>query len=425
MKLLNGIVLGLVVFSTHQTILICYLEVMSPPRSCTYGSAQGQLSLLFVIVLLTFFVVRIRQEDSMYLKAWRQNWLIGLFVFLALVSVIWSIYIPATIYRSFLLLSVTAIAAYVGFRFSSTGLVIFVGAVVGVIALVSLLLAAILPDAAIMPNPPYIGLWRGIFWHKNYLGATMVLGCISYLVLLFSPSSQYTMVQKLLAGVMLVVCTGLAILSDSASGLITLAVQAGIFVLVLGWLSWGHLISRQGYWVAGGGLALCVFLLLANLEFVFGLFNRSVSMTGRVPLWNFLLDTYIAQRPLLGYGFGAFWLQPGINDAIQAVVDWGYPVKISDNGYIDVLLGLGVIGFALLLLMLGIGFRRVIDQALAVRDLTSFFPLFILIHFILVNISLSYIAEMESFIWFLFVVILFRSTKYEKASYSIVEKVTT
>jgi len=133
-------------------------------------------------------------------------------------------------------------------------------------------------------------------------------------------------------------------------------------------------------------------------------------MTGRVPLWNYLLETYISERPLFGYGFGAFWLQPGISKAVQAIVKWGYPIKVSDNGYMDILLGLGVVGLVLVLLMLVTGFMRVLPQAFYTRNLTAFFPFFLLIHIVLINISLSYFVEMESFIWFLLVTILFMYT---------------
>jgi O-antigen ligase len=350
----------------------------------------------------------------MYLMAWRRNWFLGLFVGVAFLSFFWTIYFPGTLYRTLILLSVTMIAAYTGFRFSERDLVIFVAVVVATIAFASLLLAALVPNAAIMPNPPYTGLWRGIFWHKIYLGATMALGCVAYLVILFSPASKYPRPQKLFAAAMLVICTTLAIWSDSASGLVTLTAQVGLFILVLIWLTWGHLVPRWAYWTSVGVTLLGLFLLLINLEFVFGLFNRSITMTGRTPLWTYLLEIYVTKRPFLGHGFGAFWLQPGISQTVQAVVKWGYPIKVSDNGYLDVLLELGIAGLVLVLFMLVVAFRRVIPQAIRARNLTAFFSFFMLVHIVLINISLSYLVQMESFIWFLLVTVLFISAKYSR-----------
>src|SRR3546814_8434536 len=31
------------------------------------------------------------------------------------------------------------------------------------------------------------------------------------------------------------------------------------------------------------------------------------SLTGRVPLWGVLIEHYVSERPLLGYGFQGFW----------------------------------------------------------------------------------------------------------------------
>jgi O-antigen ligase len=113
---------------------------------------------------------------------------------------------------------------------------------------------------------------------------------------------------------------------------------------------------------------------------------------------------------LLGYGFGAFWIQPGTMQKVQTFVGWGYPVRFSDNGYLDILLGLGCVGLVLLLAILATGFWRAICVAFQARNLTSFFPLFVLIHILFINISLSYFFEQETFIWFLLIVVLFMSS---------------
>jgi exopolysaccharide production protein ExoQ len=418
LKILSIIVLGLVVFSTHQTILICYLEGMNPPRSCPYGSAEGQLGLLLMIAILTLIAAHMRGEWRAYLATWRKNWFVALYVLLALLSFFWSVYLPATIYRFVLLLSVTAIAAYVGFRFSSRDLVILVAVFAGVAALASLLLAAILPNAAIMSLPPYTGSWRGIFWHKLYLGATMALGCVSYLFILFSAAAQFRLWQKVLAGVMLIVCLALAALSNTVTSYLTFLVQVGLLILVLLWLKLGHLIPKWGRWAIAGCFLVGLIILLANLDLVFGMFNRSTSLTGRIPLWGYLLNTHIATRPILGHGIGAFWLQPGINDSVQAAAGWTHDIKLSDNGYLDILLDLGAVGLFLVLIMLFVAFKRIIQYLFTQRDLLSFYPLFVLIHIVFINISLSYLFEMESFIWFVLIAILFMSAKFSRHGHS-------
>jgi exopolysaccharide production protein ExoQ len=311
-------------------------------------------------------------------------------------------------------LAVTAIAAYTGFRFSSRDLLILVAIFTGVAALASLLLAVIFPNAAIMTIPPYTGSWRGIFWHKLYLGATMALGCVSYLFILFSSAAQFRSWQKVLAGVMLLVCLVLAVLSNTVTSYISFLVQVALLVLLLAWLKVGHLIPKWARWAIAGGFIMGTIILLSNLNIVFGLFNRSTSLTGRIPLWVYLINTYVAKRPILGYGMGAFWFQPGINDVVQAAAGWGHDIKLSDNGYLDVLLELGAVGLLLVVTMLLVAFTRVVKYVFTQSDILAYYPLFILIHIVLINISLSYIFEMESFIWFLLITILFMSARYPR-----------
>ena len=68
--------------------------------------------------------------------------------------------------------------------------------------------------------------------------------------------------------------------------------------------------------------------------------NDVGSLTGRVPLWEELLG-YVAERPLLGYGFNGFWTGDRIAD-ISAVQGW--TLSSAHNVYIDLLLNIGLIG---------------------------------------------------------------------------------
>jgi len=137
------------------------------------------------------------------------------------------------------------------------------------------------------------------------------------------------------------------------------------------------------------------------------LFNRSANMTGRLPLWEYLIENFVGRRPLIGYGFGAFWQQPAIMEKIRSAVGWKYLVRVSDNGYMDVLLGLGIIGLLILIGLLVTGFARTIKTAFRGRDLIAFFPLMAMVHIVLINVSLSYFFENEYFIWFLLMLVLF------------------
>jgi O-antigen ligase len=130
-------------------------------------------------------------------------------------------------------------------------------------------------------------------------------------------------------------------------------------------------------------------------------------------MWFYLLETHVSERPLFGYGIGTFWYQPGMPADVRSVVGWGYPVGVSDNGYMDILLGLGISGLVLFLGILATAAWRALRHGFRARTLVSFFPTLLLIHFTFINISLSYFLESESFLWFLLVLICFMLSRGE------------
>jgi len=69
------------------------------------------------------------------------------------------------------------------------------------------------------------------------------------------------------------------------------------------------------------------------------------TLDGRLPLWGLLVE-YINERPLLGYGFGAFW-NPNQMQLVWSRLTWQPPV--GHSGYLDETLGTGLVGIVLLL----------------------------------------------------------------------------
>lgn len=67
------------------------------------------------------------------------------------------------------------------------------------------------------------------------------------------------------------------------------------------------------------------------------------ALAGRLPLWNELLP-YIAQRPILGYGYGAFWTVEHVN-TLSTELSWA--IGAAHNAYLELTLDLGVVGAVL------------------------------------------------------------------------------
>jgi O-antigen ligase len=68
------------------------------------------------------------------------------------------------------------------------------------------------------------------------------------------------------------------------------------------------------------------------------------SASGRVDLWQ-RVEPEVTKRPLLGYGYGAFWSP----DMIAAIEAEGWAATSGHNGYLDMVGELGIVGLAVLL----------------------------------------------------------------------------
>jgi O-antigen ligase len=184
-----------------------------------------------------------------------------------------------------------------------------------------------------------------------------------------------------------------------------------LIALVIGWLAIKPRLHALHYYVSAGVLVVSAALALANINFIFGMFNRDTSISGRVPMWTYLIKAIISQHPWLGYGFGAIWTMESFRIQVQHVVGWLYPVLIGDNGFLDILLHLGAVGLILFLVILGYMVYRTGKYGFRHLTIEGFFPLFVIIYALAANISFSLFLETESFVWLLMVAALFATSK--------------
>ena len=146
------------------------------------------------------------------------------------------------------------------------------------------------------------------------------------------------------------------------------------------WLKFRHLLRPTHYYLA---LVLAVIVAagaLLNLDFVFGLVNREVSLTGRIPMWGILFREVFPLHPWLGQGFGTIWADLSFRLFMRDSAGWPSPIMIGDNGFIDILLNLGIVGLALFLLYYLRVWVASVRYFLSEPRLESFFPFIFLIY---------------------------------------------
>jgi O-antigen ligase len=93
---------------------------------------------------------------------------------------------------------------------------------------------------------------------------------------------------------------------------------------------------------------LLVFVGAPFLPALFALFGRDTSLTGRTVVWNAVIHS-ILKRPLLGYGFYAFWL--GLKgESANIIVATHWVFGYAHNGILEIFLQLGLVGVAVFFL---------------------------------------------------------------------------
>jgi exopolysaccharide production protein ExoQ len=381
-----------------------------PDASSFLGGAWAEI----VLWVFTFgLVILILWQDRLlgnYIFFWKRNpWLLA-FLMLTLVSTFWSIEPSATVYRSLELIFTSLIGAYIGIRYDIKGLLRILLWTGILFVMISFIIAINLPEMGRMFNPPYGGAWRGIYWNKNHLAGIMSL-LNSVFLLLAVTSFTKNIPITIVSAAFYFLSLALVYLSKSAAGYLLVILLHFAVLLPVVWLKFRDQLNRKHYFafliVVFVGLAA----VLANLKFVFGVFNRDPTLTGRVQLWQYLLENIISQRFWFGYGFGGLWTFESFRRSVQLHIGWGYPVVMADNGYLDMLLHLGIIGAVMFLVTFAIMWQRTYKYALSKRRLIDFFPLILMWFAFFANISFSFFMELESFVWLVMAAVLFQATK--------------
>lgn len=236
--------------------------------------------------------------------------------------------------------------------------------------------------------PIEAGAWRGIFVHKNDLGAMMALA-----VLVEWHLPTYTTFSKVERALWLSAYTLLLFLSHSVTAL----VSVGLAILLM----FTFKTFRHQYRVIVPVLLLVAIfsgtLIALNATSVTGALGRSEDLSGRADLWHWVV-VMILERPFLGYGFSGFWKGASDQSAfIESRIGWS-PVY-AHNGYLEILLSLGIAGLLLFLWFAGTGIRRAVVRAKTAETVHDLWPLAFLTYFLIHNLGECTIVWQNSLEW--------------------------
>jgi O-antigen ligase len=188
-------------------------------------------------------------------------------------------------------------------------------------------------------EPEHAGSWRGVFAHKNEAGAAMVL-------FIFVGLFVARMRSLALGGLIVALALTFLVFSHSKTA-------TGVLPLVL---IVSAIVARVRSPAIGITIAVGI-LVLFNLFSVGSIYFEPVhnileqvmpdpSFTGRTDIWQFALE-HVAQRPITGYGFSAFWGTEPVVYGLSST--WATAAADAHNAYLNLAVTIGVPGLALVI----------------------------------------------------------------------------
>ncbi len=285
-----------------------------------------------------------------------------LLVALAGFSILWSENIATSVDLFRALVRTTLLGAYIAARYSpreQMWLLFWMGSIV--------LTLSLAVGLAIQPSGP----WMGIYIHKNYTARAMIAIAITFLLATFD-------IRRYRWATMTGFCLAVALLllSQGKTGL-------SVFLMSLSFVPFYENIVKQHYrlriviFMISLMLCSCIaILILGNLETILvDWMGKSLEFNGRTPIWTRVISK-IWERPLLGYGFQGFWSSEEGFEAVRGLWMESFLAEgaggHAHNGYLDLLLNLGLVGMLLFIINL-IGILKRLFSLLFITQKIEYF----------------------------------------------------
>jgi exopolysaccharide production protein ExoQ len=364
---------------------VLYLGLNAQATAEGGGTGIQAVHAIFYVCFVALLALSYRTSLSLIVE---EKWILLLW-FWVLMSTSWSVQPGVTLRRSVALLGTTLLGLFVATRFEPRDLLRIIAHCVGLTAVVSLAVCLLFPHFGVAQT----GEWNGVFYQKNELGRAMALGILSYTFLALG--QRRGRISAIFMGAL---CAGMMLMSRSMGAILVCL----LMLMIIPGRSLLLLPARKlvGYSVAAFTLGIATgILVVQNWGAILKGLGRDPTLTGRIPLWQEVLDQ-ISTNPWHGFGYSAFWYSAA-GTRIQQKLYW--QITHSHNGYLELTLGLGLIGLALLSVILLKTISRGIYAARDSYTIFNFWPLFYLIYALVDNLTESWFVTANSLVWMLFV----------------------
>jgi len=197
-------------------------------------------------------------------------------------------------------------------------------------------------------DPLLVGQWRGLMGHKNQAGLLCAL------TILFFAYDRRKLPYALLAGVILFSAVFLWFSASKTSlGLVFVAAIVGFGFAY----TKTHYVTRNAMSPTTRNLIMIMIALLLLPMIHFGVqsdwFLNYIAdpsgLTGRTQIWSAMMRYYL-NNPVFSAGYGSFWNIGNASPVLTFGKGWVKTVAEGHNGYLDLLVTIGLPGLVLVLM---------------------------------------------------------------------------
>lgn len=186
-------------------------------------------------------------------------------------------------------------------------------------------------------NPDGVAGWRGGFIHKNAMAPFLIFAVLT--LMSFDRPSNRRRVAVLTA-------LGLIAASQSTSALSAGLAVTGVY-LFLHRFARSHAASRASLLVGASFAIVSLSLVFTTIApGILQLRGKDTTLSRRTDIWNSVWDAIITQ-PWQGYGIGGVWSDPSVEPGQSIIQSLGFPIFHSHDGYLEILLTIGIVGLVL------------------------------------------------------------------------------
>ena len=297
-----------------------------------------------VVYLLLFFssLIILSKRLDIILSFIRSEVYLSLFILLCLLSAVWSDHSFISIKRSFQLLVMFLVIIEALLILDPKTLLRQLKIVVSIYLFYNLYACRFIPAAI----DPIYGTWRGMEVQKNWLAQNSLYCLLSSIVFFNLDKTKSAKIYDTL-----ILFVSLLIIYKAHSSTMLLIVVIIAFSGLMFKIE--SIFSKLKIGRSLLGLTF-LFILIFSITFLFfsseifalvpGYFGKDLTLSGRVDIWKFAWDD-IEKKLLLGYGFATYWIMGSSRIEIFASYFEGFMVNEAHNGYLEIILQLGFIGF--------------------------------------------------------------------------------